>query len=104
MDIILVTTLVFIAIGVLVGIGSGIVFKAHATTGGSDIIAASVNKYYNMSLGMVLVFVDFVVIDYFIVIITVFICRQLIWLFFLQRQYMKKNALLIRKESYLINQ
>ena len=46
----------------LTGSAMGLIFVNNGSTGGSDIIAASVNKYYKMSLGMVLVFVDFVVI------------------------------------------
>lgn len=46
----------------MTGSALGIVFVNNGSTGGSDIIAASVNKFYNMSLGTVLVFVDFVVI------------------------------------------
>jgi uncharacterized membrane-anchored protein YitT (DUF2179 family) len=46
----------------LTGTALAIVFLNNGSTGGSDIIAASVNKYYNMSLGTVLVFVDFVII------------------------------------------
>ena len=38
----------------MTGSALGIVFVNNGSTGGSDIIAASVNKYYNMSLGMVL--------------------------------------------------
>jgi len=47
-----------IAGGVLVGIGSGIVFKAHATTGGSDIIAAIIAKYTRGPLGLMQIYVD----------------------------------------------
>ena len=46
----------------LTGSAMGLIFVNNGSTGGSDIIAASVNKYHNMSLGTVLVFVDFVVI------------------------------------------
>jgi uncharacterized membrane-anchored protein YitT (DUF2179 family) len=46
----------------MTGTSLAIVFLNNGSTGGSDIIAASVNKYYNMSLGTVLVFVDFVII------------------------------------------
>ena len=46
----------------MTGSALGIVFVNNGSTGGSDIIAASVNKYYNMSLGTVLIFVDFVII------------------------------------------
>jgi len=46
----------------MTGSALGIVFVNNGSTGGSDIIAASVNKFYNMSLGTVLVVVDFVII------------------------------------------
>lgn len=44
--------------GVLIGIGSGIVFKAHATTGGSDIVAAILAKYTRGQLGLMQIYVD----------------------------------------------
>lgn len=44
--------------GVLIGIGSGLVFKAHATTGGSDIIAAILAKYTRGQLGLMQIYVD----------------------------------------------
>lgn len=47
----------------MTGSALGIVFVNNGSTGGSDIIAASINKYYNMSLGTVLIFVDFVIIS-----------------------------------------
>ncbi len=34
----------------------------NGSTGGTDIIAASVNKYFNFSLGQVLIFVDLCII------------------------------------------
>lgn len=46
----------------LTGMGLGFVFVNNGSTGGSDIIAASVNKYYNMSIGSVLIVLDFFVI------------------------------------------
>ncbi|MCR4852007.1 MAG: YitT family protein [Prevotella sp.] len=46
----------------MTGSALGIVFLNNGSTGGTDIIAASVNKFYNMSLGTVLVFVDFVIV------------------------------------------
>ena len=46
----------------LTGMGLGFVFANNGSTGGSDIIAASVNKYYNMSIGSVLIVLDFFVI------------------------------------------
>ena len=44
------------------GIALAIVFLNNGSTGGTDIIAASVNKYHNVSLGTVLIFVDLVII------------------------------------------
>ena len=46
----------------MTGSALGIVFVNNGSTGGSDIIAASVNKFYNMSLGMVLVFIDLIIV------------------------------------------
>ena len=46
----------------MTGSALGIVFVNNGSTGGTDIIAATVNKFYNMSLGTVLVFVDFIII------------------------------------------
>ncbi len=46
----------------MTGTSLGIVFLNNGSTGGSDIIAASVNKYYNFSLGTVLLFLDFIII------------------------------------------
>ncbi len=46
----------------LTGTALAIVFLNNGSTGGTDIIAACVNKYYNMSLGTVLIFVDLVII------------------------------------------
>ena len=42
----------------MTGSALGIVFVNNGSTGGSDIIAASVNKFYNMSLGTVLLLLD----------------------------------------------
>ena len=44
------------------GSSLAIVFYNNGSTGGTDIIAASVNKYYNFSLGQVLIMVDLVII------------------------------------------
>ena len=44
------------------GIGIGIVFLSGGSTGGWDIVAALVNKFRNVSLGRVLLFLDFFVI------------------------------------------
>lgn len=48
--------------GVISGIGTGMVFNGGGSTGGTDIIAAVVNKYRGISLGRVLLFCDFFII------------------------------------------
>ena len=47
---------------VLAGVALAIVFLHNGSTGGTDIIAASVNKYHNVSLGSVLIAADFCII------------------------------------------
>jgi len=47
---------------VISGISLAIVFLHNGSTGGTDIIAASINKFYNVSLGQVLITVDFCII------------------------------------------
>ena len=46
----------------MTGSALGIVFLNNGSTGGTDIIAASVNKYHNFSLGTVLTFLDLLII------------------------------------------
>jgi len=46
----------------MTGTSLAIVFLHNGSTGGTDIVAAIVNKYHNMSLGTVLIFVDLVII------------------------------------------
>lgn len=46
----------------MTGSALGIVFVNNGSTGGTDIIAASVNKFYNVSLGGVLAFVDLIIV------------------------------------------
>ena len=46
----------------LTGTALAIVFLSNGSTGGTDIIAAVVNKYYNVSLGKGLIMVDLVII------------------------------------------
>ena len=46
----------------LTGTALAIVFLSNGSTGGTDIIAAVVNKYYNISLGKGLIMVDLVII------------------------------------------
>ena len=44
------------------GLSLAIVFLHNGSTGGTDIIAAIVNKYHNISLGRVLIFVDLLIV------------------------------------------
>lgn len=44
--------------GVLIGAGLGLIFRARATTGGSDIIAQIIAKYTKAPVGQLLVYVD----------------------------------------------
>lgn len=47
---------------ILNGLGIGIVFLSGGSTGGWDVIAALINKYRNVSLGRVLLYLDLIVI------------------------------------------
>lgn len=47
---------------VFTGSSLAVVFLHNGSTGGTDIIAAIVNKYHNISLGRVLIFVDLLII------------------------------------------
>ncbi|MBO4499521.1 MAG: YitT family protein [Bacteroidaceae bacterium] len=53
---------------ILCGIGIGICFAANGSTGGTDIIAAIINKYYTISLGRVIMLSDIIIIgsSYFV--------------------------------------
>ncbi|WP_421919105.1 YitT family protein [Marinifilum sp.] len=44
--------------GILIGFGLALVFKARATTAGSDIIAMIIEKYTRISLGKLMIYVD----------------------------------------------
>lgn len=53
----------YILIGtLLLGIGLGVIFKFRATTGGSDIIAAIMNKKWGIKTGNSIIIIDFFVI------------------------------------------
>jgi uncharacterized membrane-anchored protein YitT (DUF2179 family) len=49
--------------GILLGIGLGIVFRGHASTGGSDIVGMVVSKYTGISIGFGILVADFVIIS-----------------------------------------
>jgi uncharacterized membrane-anchored protein YitT (DUF2179 family) len=44
--------------GVLIGVGLALIFRAGATTGGSDIIAQIANKYSRIPVGKLLIIID----------------------------------------------
>jgi len=46
----------------LCGAALGIIFSANGSTGGTDIIGSSVNKYKNISIGRTLIYCDFFII------------------------------------------
>ncbi len=48
--------------GALCGSGLGLIFSVNGSTGGTDIVAAIVNKYKNISIGTALLFCDFFII------------------------------------------
>lgn len=48
--------------GVLCGMGIGLVFNFKGSTGGTDILALIINKYYNLSVGKALLFCDVTII------------------------------------------
>lgn len=48
--------------GLLIGTGLALIFKAKATTGGSDIIAQIAHKYTGISVGQLLIFIDSLIV------------------------------------------
>jgi len=44
--------------GLLIGLGVGLIFKARATSGGSDVISMILNKYTNIPIGQLIMIVD----------------------------------------------
>ena len=44
--------------GVVYGVGLGLVYRSHATTGGSDIISMIIRKYTHLSMGICNIMVD----------------------------------------------
>lgn len=48
--------------GVIIGFGLGLIFKAKATSGGSDIVAMIVSKYTRLPLGQLMIVVDSIIV------------------------------------------
>jgi len=44
--------------GLFIGVGLGLIFKAKATSGGSDIVAMIIGKYTKMPIGQLIIIVD----------------------------------------------
>lgn len=48
--------------GVMEGLGLALVFVSGGSTGGTDIIASSVNKYWDLTLGRIMIYIDLFII------------------------------------------
>ncbi len=48
--------------GLFIGLGLGLIFKAKATSGGSDIVAMIISKYTKWPLGQLMIIVDSVIV------------------------------------------
>ena len=48
--------------GVVIGVGLGLIFKAKATSGGTDIVAMILNKYFHVPVGKLLIVVDSIIV------------------------------------------
>ncbi len=48
--------------GLLLGLGLGLIFRGEASTGGTDIVGQILSRFTNMSVGMWIMVIDFVVI------------------------------------------
>jgi uncharacterized membrane-anchored protein YitT (DUF2179 family) len=48
--------------GVLVGLGLGLIFKARATSGGSDVVAMIISRFNKMPPGQMIILVDSVIV------------------------------------------
>jgi uncharacterized membrane-anchored protein YitT (DUF2179 family) len=48
--------------GLLIGLGLGLIFKARATSGGSDVVAMILSKYTRLPLGQLIIMVDSAVV------------------------------------------
>ncbi len=75
--------------GVFLGFGLGLIFKAKATSGGTDIVAMIISKYTKLPVGQLLIYVDSVIVMLGLIIfkdwkiplyslIVIFICGKMI--------------------------
>ena len=49
--------------GVIAGLGSGIIFRVGGSSGGTDIVAAIVKKYYSLNIGVVVFSINLVIMS-----------------------------------------
>ena len=75
----------------LTGTALAIVFLNNGSTGGTDIIAAVVNKYYNVSLGKGLIMVDLVIVQ-----------RQSVQFMIFSKEYKKIAAAITKKTDHTL--
>ncbi|HIE05249.1 MAG TPA: YitT family protein [bacterium (Candidatus Stahlbacteria)] len=50
--------------GAILGIGLGLVFRGHGSTGGTDIIGQVINHYTDLSIGIGILIIDFIIISF----------------------------------------
>ena len=48
--------------GVLIGIGLGLIFMVNGSTGGTDVVARILNRYFDIPLGTTMLFLDVVIL------------------------------------------
>ncbi len=48
--------------GLLIGVGLGLIFMVNGSTGGTDVIARIVNRYFDIPLGRTMLFLDVVIL------------------------------------------
>lgn len=96
--------------GITIGFGLGLIFKARATSGGSDIIAMIIGKYNNMPVGQILMIVDSIIVVLGLVIfkdwkiplyswLTIYITGQVIDITL--KGFRSENALMIISDKHL---
>ncbi|KGP73027.1 YitT family protein [Pontibacillus yanchengensis] len=106
-------TLASLFAGVFIGIGLGIIFRSGGTTGGVDIIARLVNKYFGVSMGRTMFLFDTAVIAAAVIfyldhiegmytLVAVFVGARVID-FIVEGAYAARGATIISHESQAIS-
>ena len=60
--------------GVLIGIGLGLIFMVNGSTGGTDIIARILNRYFDIPMGRTMLFLDIVILG----VATIFFGKEIV--------------------------